>query len=68
MFIDDLEFDAVVKLRYRSSGVPCHVVIKDSKAEVTLQEPVYGVAMGQYGVFYMGDKVVGSGEILTTNN
>lgn len=68
MFIDDLEFDAVVKLRYRSSGVPCHVVIKDSKAEVTLKEPVYGVAMGQYGVFYMGDKVVGSGEILTTNN
>lgn len=68
MFIEDLEFDAVVKLRYRSSGVPCHVVIKDSKAEVTLKEPVYGVAMGQYGVFYMGDKVVGSGEILTTNN
>jgi len=68
MFINDLEFDAVVKLRYRSSGVPCLVVIKDSKAEVTLQEPVYGVAVGQYGVFYMGDKVVGSGEILTTNN
>ncbi|MDY0320245.1 MAG: tRNA 2-thiouridine(34) synthase MnmA [Arcobacteraceae bacterium] len=68
MFIDDLEFDAVVKLRYRSSGVPCHVVIKDSKAKVTLKEPVYGVAMGQYGVFYMGDKVVGSGDIVGANN
>ncbi len=65
MFIDDLEFDAVVKLRYRSSGVPCHVLIKDGFAEVTLQEPVYGVAVGQYGVMYMGDKVVGSGEIVS---
>ncbi|WP_228283481.1 tRNA 2-thiouridine(34) synthase MnmA [Arcobacter sp. FWKO B] len=64
MFVDELEFDATVKLRYRSSGVACHVKIKDDKAYVSLKEPVFGVAVGQYGVFYIGDKVVGSGEIV----
>ncbi|HIP46734.1 MAG TPA: tRNA 2-thiouridine(34) synthase MnmA, partial [Campylobacterales bacterium] len=52
MFIKDSEFDASVKIRYRSPKVPCHVVIEDDMAIVTLKEHVQGLAPGQAAVFY----------------
>ena len=64
MFIDDTEFDATVKLRYRTKAVPCHVKIEDGKATVELEEGVFGVATGQAGVFYDGDKLLGGGWIV----
>ena len=64
MFIDDTEFDATVKLRYRTKAVPCHVKIEDGKATVELEEGVFGVATGQAGVFYDGDKLLGGGWII----
>ena len=63
MFNDVTEFDTTVKLRYRTTAVNCHVVIKDGKASVTLQDGVFGVAVGQAAVFYDDDKLIGGGWI-----
>ena len=57
------EFDCMVKVRYRTQAVPCHVVIKDGRAKVTLEEPVFGLAMGQIAAFYEDDKLLGGGVI-----
>jgi len=64
MFIKDSEFDASVKIRYRSPKVPCHVVIEDDMAIVTLKEHVQGLAPGQAAVFYQTNHVIGSGWII----
>jgi len=64
MFDDRREFDCDVKLRYRTTAVPCHVVIEKGRAKVELKEPVFGVASGQAGVFYDGEKLLGGGWIV----
>ena len=64
MFIKDTEFDATVKLRYRTKAVPCHVKIANNKAYITLKEGVFGVASGQAGVLYDDDKLLGGGWIV----
>jgi tRNA-specific 2-thiouridylase len=63
MFNDEREFDAFVKLRYRTKSVPCHVSIDGDIAKVTLKESVFGVACGQAAVFYEGNKLLGGGWI-----
>jgi tRNA-uridine 2-sulfurtransferase len=63
MFTDAKEFNTTVKLRYRTKAVPCHVLIDGDKAKVTLQENVFGVAMGQAAVFYDDNKLLGGGWI-----
>ena len=63
MFHDLKEFDTTVKMRYRTTAVACHVKIDNDKAYVTLQDSVFGVAVGQAAVFYDGDKLVGGGWI-----
>jgi tRNA-specific 2-thiouridylase len=64
MFDSRKEFDCEVKLRYRTTAVPCHVVIEGNRAKVELKEPVFGVASGQAGVFYDGEKLLGGGWII----
>lgn len=64
MFIDDVEFEASVKLRYRTKAVECSVSIRDGKAFVDLKEGVFGVAIGQAGVFYRDGKMLGGGWIV----
>lgn len=64
MFVDLVEFRADVKLRYRSIQTPSLIKIENGKGIIVLDEPVYGVASGQIAVFYDGDKVLGSGEII----
>ncbi len=64
MFDSRKEFDCEVKLRYRTTAVPCHVVIDGNRARVDLKEPVFGVASGQAGVFYDGEKLLGGGWII----
>lgn len=64
LFVKEKEFDTTVKLRYRTKAVPCHVIIKDDKAYVTLKESVFGVAIGQAAVFYDEDKLIGGGWIV----
>ena len=66
MFINDSEFKAQVKLRYKSNSVDCNVVVKNNIAVIELQEKVFGVALGQVAVLYDNCKVVGSGYIINT--
>ena len=66
MFSDEMEFDTTVKLRYRTKSVPCHVKIENDKAYVTLKESVFGIAVGQAGVFYNDDRLIGGGWISET--
>jgi tRNA-uridine 2-sulfurtransferase len=66
MYIDDKEFTATVKLRYRSISLPCDVIIKNEKAIIKLKEPSFGVAAGQLAVFYDEEKVIGSAWIENT--
>ncbi len=63
-FDDRTEFDCEIKLRYRTTAVKCHVVVDGTHAHVELQEPVFGVASGQAGVFYEGEKLLGGGWIV----
>lgn len=63
LFKELVEFDCTVKVRYRTSAVPCHVIINGDKAKVMLDEAVFGLAKGQIAAFYEGDKLLGGGVI-----
>jgi tRNA-specific 2-thiouridylase len=65
LFIDDDEFEAGVKIRYRSPKTPCKVILNkdNNSAEVILDEPVFGLASGQMAVFYENEKVIAGGWI-----
>lgn len=67
MFIDKNEFESTVKLRYKSKSIKCKVIIQNNKAKITLQEEIFGVAIGQVAVFYDDSKVLGSGFITKTS-
>ena len=58
------EFDCEVKVRYRTRAIPAHVRISGEEGTVELAEPVYGLARGQFAVFYDGERLLGGGEIL----
>jgi tRNA-uridine 2-sulfurtransferase len=51
------------KLRYRSPAMPATVASLARGFRLTLDEPAYGVAVGQAAVLYEGDAVVGAGLI-----
>ncbi len=63
MFDDRTSFETTIKLRFRTKAVKCKVEIKENKAYVELQESVFGVAIGQAGVFYDDDRLIGGGWI-----
>jgi len=63
LFKELTEFDCMVKVRYRTTAVPCHVVINGDRAKVVLGQPVFGLAKGQIAAFYEGDKLIGGGVI-----
>ena len=63
MFNDIKEFKTTVKLRYRTIAVTCSVKIEGDKAYVSLDNSVFGVAVGQAAVFYDDDKLIGGGWI-----
>ena len=67
MFIKEKNIVCEVKLRFRSQTVKCNIDIEDDKATIKLENPIYGVAIGQTAVFYHDDKVIGSGWIIKTN-
>ncbi len=67
MYIADTKISCDVKLRFRSTTVKCDFTIKDGKAFIKLEKPIYGVATGQTAVFYDKDKVIGSGWIEKTD-
>jgi tRNA-specific 2-thiouridylase len=63
LFKELTEFDCMVKVRYRTQAVLCHVSISEGRAKVVLQEPVFGLAKGQVAAFYEDDKLIGGGVI-----
>jgi len=63
MFNEIKEFTTTVKLRYRTIAVSCSVKIENDSAIVTLNESVFGVAVGQAAVFYDNNKLIGGGWI-----
>ena len=66
MYAEGSVFECTIKLRYRTTKIPCTITIENEIANVILKEPVYGVAAGQVAVFYDDEKVIGSGWILQT--
>jgi tRNA-specific 2-thiouridylase len=64
LFIEEREFPAQVKVRYRAPEVPGVVKMESrTKGVVHLTEPASGVAKGQACVFYDGDRLLGGGWI-----
>ena len=64
LFEDIKDFDCEVKVRYRTKGVKANVKIIDDMGVIYLKEPVFGVAKGQFAVFYDGDRLLGGAEIV----
>jgi tRNA-specific 2-thiouridylase len=63
LFEDRTAFDCQVKVRYRTHAVPARVRIEGDRGRVELEEPVYGLARGQFAVFYDGERLLGGGMI-----
>jgi tRNA-specific 2-thiouridylase len=63
LFKEVTDFKCTVKVRYRTTAVPCHVVINGDRAKVVLDQPVFGLAKGQIAAFYEDDKLIGGGVI-----
>lgn len=66
LYTEEKEFNTTVKLRYRTKAVACHVIVKNNRAFVTLEESVFGVAVGQAAVFYDDSRLIGGGWIEDT--
>lgn len=64
MFTKNRNFEASVKIRYRSPKLKCKVSINDDgTALVVMNEKASAIAAGQFAVFYDGEFVLGSGII-----
>jgi tRNA-specific 2-thiouridylase len=63
LFEEREEFDCMVKVRYRTKAVPCHVKLEGERGRVTLREPVFGLAHGQIAALYDGNRLIGGGVI-----
>jgi tRNA-specific 2-thiouridylase len=63
-FEEGRDFECQVKVRYRTRAIPARVHIEGERGEVELGEAVYGLARGQFAVFYDGERLLGGGEIL----
>jgi len=60
------EFEAGVKVRYRTPAQPATVRITATGAEVRFRRPQRALAPGQAAVFYRNDEVLGGGIIAET--
>jgi len=58
------DFDCTLKVRYRTAAIPAHVTIHGDRGFVELTEPVFGLARGQFAVFYDGERLLGGGVIV----
>ncbi len=64
LFTNQNEFNATIKVRYRTAGVEGKVIIDGESGIIELDDDVFGVAKGQFAVFYDNDKLLGGGEII----
>jgi tRNA-uridine 2-sulfurtransferase len=55
--------DCSVQLRHRGQPLPARLLCEREQVRVELREPAVGVAPGQSAVFYLGNEVLGGGEI-----
>lgn len=58
------DFKCTLKVRYRTQAVPAKVTVQGDRGFVRLQEPVFGLAKGQFAVFYDDDRLLGGGVIV----
>jgi tRNA-specific 2-thiouridylase len=64
LFDDLSDFDCTLKVRYRTQATPAHVTIQGDQGYAHLDKPVFGLARGQFAVFYDGDRLLGGGVIV----
>ncbi len=60
------EFKAQAKIRYNSPAKPCKVTPTDNGVKITFDEPIFGIAKGQFGVIYDENNsfLIAGGEII----
>lgn len=64
--IPDEGMDVSVKLRSAQRPLPARVHIKNGQIVITLYEKIFGIAPGQAGVIYDGNRLLGGGWIVST--
>ena len=69
-FVNGIENENLtIQTRYNSEDLPCEIkMITKNTLEVSLLEPTYGVAPGQFGVIYNGTNLIGGGRITSKLN
>ncbi len=60
------EFDATVKVRYKSTPAAAHVRVHGDEIEVEVERPLRAITPGQAVVLYDGDSVIGGAIIART--
>ena len=58
------DFDCTLKVRYRTHAIPAHVTVQGERGYAVLTEPVFGLARGQFAVFYEDERLLGGGVIV----
>ncbi len=64
LFEERSAFDCTLKVRYRTHAVAARVTVQGDRGYAELAEPVFGLARGQFAVFYDGARLLGGGVIV----
>ncbi len=64
LFEEAVDFTCKLKVRYRTTAIPARVTIEGDRGWVVLEQPVFGLARGQFAVFYDGERLLGGGVIV----
>jgi tRNA-specific 2-thiouridylase len=75
-YLEDVSFvngvkneNLTIQTRYNSEDLPCKIeMITENTLKISLLDPTYGVAPGQFGVLYTGTNLIGGGRITSKHN